>query len=245
MTKNDLFRLLSLLVQGHAFSEDKHKQLQSFCVIRGRGEINGDSLGRSVVDRFKPYFYSRRWAAQGYTSNAIEYDFPAVFAIELPGTIEGGPSNTRAQMCADIQLICLYPNIEHLEDTLAARCKALSVQEIEQQTLAHLVYLFQNVGSSAVFATTNKDTQGSWYLQQELDYLLDQGEIVAMAVDQGKTNAWRKRFEESNRQVSFDYVDDFTAHKLCGASLTIRNCEALCASASAPAFTNINCCAQR
>lgn len=245
MTKNDIFRLVSLLVQGHAYSEQKHRQLQTFCVIRGRGEINGESLGRSVVDRFKPYFYSRRWAAHGYTANAIEYDFPAVFAIELPGTIEGGPLASSSRVCGDIQLVCLYPNIETLEDTLAARCSALSVQEIEQQALDHLIYIFKNLGEYAVFATTDQDVQGGWYLEQELDQLVAQGDIATYEIFTGKTQTWKKRFEQDNRQVSFDFVDDFTVHKLCGAALTIRTCEQLCTSAASPSFTSVDCCAQR
>ena len=140
----------------------------------------------------------------------------------------------------------MYPSIETLDETLAARCSALSVQEIEQQALDHLIYIFKNLGKYAVFAVTDKDVHGGWYLQQELDQLQSQGDIVAYEAYTGKTMAWQKRFEQDNRQVSFDFVDDFTVHKLCGAALTIRTCEQLCAtSVPSPSFTSVDCCAQR
>ena len=245
MTKNELFRIIALAVAAHPFSEERHKQLQTFAVVRSRSEINGEALGKSVVDRFKPYFYSRRWEAHGYNSNSIEYDFPAVFAIELPGNIEGSFLG-RSTFCYNIQLACLYPNIEHLDNTIAARAKALSVQEIEQETLAHLVYIMRQVQSSAVFAVTDEDVSGSWYLEQELEFLEEEGEILSYAIDSAKTQTFRKRFEAQNQAIAVDYVDDFTTHKLCGATLTFRNCENLCSqSAVEPSFTALNCCVQR
>lgn len=118
------------------------------------------------------------------------------------------------------------------------------MQEIEQQTVQHLLYLFQNVGKYAAFAVTDKDVSGSWYLQQELDALLAQGDILTYTVNAGKTNAWRKRFMGNNLSVSVDYIDDFTAHKLCGAALAFTNCETICASSDEPAFDAVNCCVQ-
>lgn len=243
MKKSDLFRMIGKAVQAHPYNAKQHLQLQTFCVVRGRGEVNGESLSRSVVDRFKPYFYSRRWEAHGFTSDAIEYDFPAVFAIELPGTINGGPLNPRATLCTDIQLVCLYPNIEHLDDSLSARCNALLVQEIEAITLEHLVYIFKLIGTG-VFAVTDKDPAGGWYLESELEYLEDQAEILTYTIDQAKTQSWKKRFEADNQQVAVDYIDDFTVHKLCGTSMTIRSCESLCSPSLATEFSSMACCAQ-
>jgi len=245
MTEIDFYRALGDSVKYHAPNEEQFRELQTFAVIRNRMSLAEENLSRTGIDRFKPYFYSKRWEAMGYSADAVEYDFPGIFVLKLRSPITNLGAGAQGQICHDIQVMSLYPNVEALPEGITLRCKALTVEEIEKLTRDHLLYAL-GYAKESQYATTNVNPSGQWYGPGLLDHLLSEGEISSFQVDEGETRKFKKRFFNETRSATIEYLDDFSIHKLCGCFVNIRFCEPLCEPTPSPDFSGVTreCCAE-
>jgi len=246
MTEIDFYQALADAVRYHALNEEQFRELQTFAVIRNRMSLAEENLSRTGIDRFKPYFYSKRWEAMGYSADAVEYDFPGIFVLKLRSPITNLGSGPQGQICHDIQVMSLYPNVEALPEGITLRCKALTVEEVEKLTRDHLLYALQYAGASE-YATTDVNPSGRWYGPGLLAYLLAQGKIASYSIDAAKTRTFQKRWANETRSATVEYLDDFSIHKLCGCFLNIRFCEPLCEAIPSPSFASATreCCVQQ
>lgn len=242
MTRNDLYSLLIQAVRFHPEGEaGPWEQLQTFSVLQHMGSLNAESLGRSVLDRGKPFFWSRRWENLGYPS-AIEFDFPAVFVIDRSAQFNSPFQQQGRSICPLHQIAVLYPNVENLEGTIAARCNFLHTEEIQQLTESMLVYLLEYI-RSAIYASVD-GADPAWYNQDYLDWYADEN-TVTYTMEALETHSFRKSMEAENGQLQISYHDDISAFKLCGVSADVRLCTPKCSSGYTPSFaTPANCCYQ-
>lgn len=82
MTQEEFWDLLKRFVQFHPITEGQPcLRLDTWAVLKNlESDLNTDSLGMTILDKDKPHFYSRQWAAARFNPNAIRHRFPALLA---------------------------------------------------------------------------------------------------------------------------------------------------------------------
>ena len=216
--------------------------MQTFAVIRSLDDINSENLGRTPKDRFKPFFYSRKWEALGFPASNVVFEYPAVFVIDRSGRVET-PFASRKRRLSNIQVVVVFPNVEKVEDvSLKAACAQLITDEIYQLTesLAYSVFDFV---SGSVFAVTDKHPGGDWFHRSALPVMVTAGQIASYDINEAKTTAQLKMLRTSNVQASIGFVDDVTKDSLCGVSFSLSLVDDVCSVAGFD-FNAKNCCAQ-
>lgn len=239
MTKNDLYRLFGESVKYSPPNEDRSQQLQTFAVLRSENDLIAESLGRSVLDRGKPFFYSRKWAASNYNANVIEYEYPGLFALDLSPQLNGffNKSGERSETIT-IRLYCLYPNVERLEDdTIKSLCKNILTDEIYLLTkglLKSSLYYIQD----SIYANTNVDATYRWYNKGYLDYLVTSGDIATYTENKESTLFFQNRLRQNNAGIQGNHIDDLGIHKLTGVYFDLSFYEIDCKKSYDFEFSN-------
>ena len=103
---NDLY---SLLIQGSKTYPTSPKlchRPQAFSAIASLSEIAGDSNGKTICDKDRPYFWSRQWNAKGNKADSITFEYPLIAAFELNATIEGIFKDD-FNITYNVQIICV------------------------------------------------------------------------------------------------------------------------------------------
>jgi len=239
MNKNDFYRLLAQAVQ---FSPDvpgeKIESLQTFGVVRSMAEASTTNLGKTILDKDGPFFFSKKWNALGSPANNVVFEYPALLVVDRFGNASGLFTN-KIEVGSNIQLAALYPNVEKLEDTtLKAMCSQVPIPEIYSRMNALLLAALKYV-SGAIYATV--DGSPGWHNKAQLDAALAAAEIGSYILHEKETNAFKKRMTTANTQADIGYIDDAGSDLLCGVSYTITFKEVFC-DASVYDFDVANCC---
>jgi len=243
MKKTDFYRLLGEAVRYSPESENKYDQLQTFVVMRSLADLNAESFGRTSLDRFRNFFYSRRWEDTGYTSS-IQPEFPALIAIDRSARLTNFMRHPGNIICPQIQLAVVYPNVERIEGTTPAACEALVSEEIYDLTEKHLLYVLEYI-AGAVYASTDVNPVPAWYNSYRLMWEIDQGDIATFSTNQLETNRFVKDMQANNASAVINYIDDVSVNKLCGVSMDVVFCGVTCSSGINAAFTAaVDCCNQ-
>ena len=89
-TLTDIYTALRDSVRFYPRQELKCNQPQTWRVLQQSlgVEISTENLGATICDKGKPYFWSRLWEEKGYNPNSIVWNFPLLFAFEIPGSIK-------------------------------------------------------------------------------------------------------------------------------------------------------------
>lgn len=239
MDKRTFYRILGQAVKYSQATGNKWEQFQTFAVLRDRSDFAAESLGRTILDRYKPFFYSRKWEGKNYPAGNVAFEYPGLFVIETFPLIET-PFAIKTQRCHSIQLICAYPNIEKLEDaTIKAMCKNLLTDEIYIlcNDLMQQVFLYLK---NTVYATV--DGVNGWHNQNRLVYQLEQGDISSYSIIQRETNAYQKQLIQDNPTANGVYLDDVGKDMLCGVQYSIRFCETSVCAGQENSFDLVTCC---
>jgi len=240
MTAKDLYRIIREAAEVMPEAELKINRLNCFAVVRNASELNAENLNKNVVYKDKEFFFSRRWAARGYPSNKIEFDFPAVIAIELPGAISM-PFTKQRKNRTRLQLSAVFPNEEILGSTQFTRPKTPQLEEIYKAMLDNISFVLEYI-SGAVNASIDGGAY-EWHNKEKLEYLKTQSIITSYQINQGATATFLKQLNNANQQANTDYLDDVTAFKLVGRSIVINLTES-CSSVASPSFVTADCCKQ-
>lgn len=220
MKRTDFFSLIKSAVahQARPLSGLMVDRLQSFAVIRSRADVSDESGGRSIFDTAGPYFFSRKFENTARMPANIANEMPGIFV--LPTTSEL-PNLARGHVNTTVQLICLFPSLER---ALADKTqKITSPEDIEIKAIEHLDYVLQYVRDS-VFAeieTPGEPNEEIWANESYLNHLEDAGTITLYNINHAKTQRFQRQFLSLNEGANIDYVDEYSAHKLCGALINL------------------------
>lgn len=238
MDLTTFYRILGQSVKYSAASANKWEQLQTFASLRDRSDFAAESLGRTILDRYKSFFYSRKWEGKKYPAGEVVFEYPALFSIQTAPFVETPFAKTRTR-CHNMQLMWVYPNIEKLENpTLAAMCKNLLTDEIYIlcNDLAEQTFLYLK---DVVYATV--DGVNGWHNKARLDYQLAQGDITTYSIIHGETSAYQKQLIQNNQTAQGIYIDDQGKDMLCGVQYSIRFCETSVCNSQENSFDLICC----
>lgn len=239
MTKNDLFRLLGEAVK---FSPEvtvsrTALRLNTFAVLRSPAEMNSDSLEKTVWDRDKPFFYSRKWEANNFTANRVNFDYPALIAYDLQPRLTGFFKG-KGKRLINIRLDCLYPNVAKADQNIKNACKELLVQEIYTATEAMIIQALSYLKNS-IYATV--DGTPGWHNQDRLDQQVTDGDVTTYTKDVNQTNIFLRDIQAQNETMGGGYVDDESKDALCGVHYNFILTESACEVQDSE-FQTINCC---
>ena len=84
VTLEQFYGLLKEAARACPASGSACTQIQTFRALafHGATEINTDNLGATMNDRDKPYFWSRIWESNNYSSNGLGFRWPALVVFE-------------------------------------------------------------------------------------------------------------------------------------------------------------------
>lgn len=234
MDKQTFYRILGQAVKYSKAQDKKYKQLQTFAVLRDRSDFAAESLGRTILDRYKPFFYSRKWEGKKYPAGEVVFEYPALFVIETAPLLET-PFAQKSQRCTNMQLMVVYPNIEKLENAgIKAMCEKLLTDEIYTlaDDLMRQVFLYLR---STIYATVGG--VDGWHNEKKL---IADGTTYTKIERQ--TNAYLKQLIQDNQIANGIFVDDEGKDMLCGVQYAIRFCETSVCNSQENSFDLITCC---
>lgn len=137
-------------------------------------EISTPNLGATICDKDKPYFFSRLWQEKAYTPNAIEFDFPLLYAFELPGTLR--EPFGKMQLVHQLEIGVW----DVLSDNSAARkcvgCDARTINEIHRDTHQILLNCLYFAAGMAWYKIDGADA--GLYNRQFIQQGLDDGQFT-------------------------------------------------------------------
>ena len=239
MTKNDFFRLLGEAVKYSPSVAVGRVEipLNTFAVLRSPIELTAESLEKTIWDKGKPYFYSRKWEAFNYSANRISFEYPILVAYDLGPRITDFFSG-KGQRLTNIRLDCLYPNVEKAGADVKQACKALVVNEIYDLTHAHLLQVLAYM-KNCIYADV--DGTHGWHNLDRLNDQVADGDVTTYTKDVNTTAIYTRRMKENNGQINGGYLDDESKDMLCGLTYTITLQESACELQDSN-FNTINCC---
>ena len=64
-------------------------QIQTFAVIDEWQIASREQLEKTVIEKYKPFFYSKKWAKEGYPAGQLTFEYPLLAIIPQSETING------------------------------------------------------------------------------------------------------------------------------------------------------------
>lgn len=238
MTIGDFYGVIKEAVKFAPSTPDKIEQLQTFAVLRHPSELNAEALDKSVIDKGKNFFYSRKWEALGYSSNSIPFEFPIVTAIPLRSNYSN-MFGKRTEERIQLDLSVLYPNPEVDKPNSVLIGKARTREAVYDITKDLLLYV---IGYAKTATKATIDGATGWHGRPYVDYL--EGEGATVSIDEAATGIIKRRLHNENLNTNGNFVDDITAHRLIGRAAIINFPTPSCTPTIAPDFSAVVCCAQ-
>lgn len=129
----------------------KCRQLQTFRVLsKGyAAEIKSANFGATILDKGRPFFWSRQWHQNKYNPNNITWEYPALTLGSLEDSINvERPFQQSTKRCYSFQLAVADKLITDCATCPAESCGNRTINEIYQDTetlLFYVLYYLSNV----------------------------------------------------------------------------------------------------
>lgn len=137
---DDFYRLCSQYVEYYPKSSYPCQRIQTWAAIESYADLNADNLGKTVHDRGKPFFFSRKWAAAGYNPSSLSAKGPLLVAFEEPGVfIDPMQKITHAHYNIQLMAVIKY---EPTKKKTSNPCHKLTRNEIYYRTEGFIRNLF-------------------------------------------------------------------------------------------------------
>jgi len=190
---------------------EKEVTPQAFAVVRSAEELNLQNLGKSIADKDRPFFWSRKWAAQNYNPSAIQWEYPAVVAVDLGYEMENPVKGVFKQVHT-VHLYVVYPNVQvHEAGQLATYCKPLLVGDIYENTRGILHQIIRGLNQFKLYTV---DGAERFLLPGHAQVLEDAGATVS-EVGNGVVHL-NRLVQRTNNGARVNYVDDIGNDFICG-----------------------------
>lgn len=138
-TLTDIYTALRDSVRFYPRQELPCQQPQTWRVLQQSlgVEVQTPTLGATICDKDKPYFWSRLWQEKKYSPNAIAWQFPLLFAFELPSVLKD-PFGGAPQFIYALQIGVLDVLSDDTAGRLCTGCNSRTINEINESTQAIL-----------------------------------------------------------------------------------------------------------
>ncbi len=236
-----LEHFFSLLKDAARCSEDtgtRCTQLQAFraFAVDSSVELNSETLGASLCDRDKPYFWSRKWERGKFTASTLGFEYPALLVYERPGTRKH-PFSLRSKMAAPLEIGVIDAYSENCLTGDCAGCNGRTIHEIYRDTGNLLAQVLRYLGGS-VLAKVN-DGPAALYNLTSLQTSLD-----ALSIEKFEVVQTYGAILEATKEIE-QFRIDYPGKKLFGTAVVIPveliDCEN-CVIPSLNITTTSSCC---
>lgn len=176
---------------------EKWRRPQTFGVIDSFAQLTNDNLGKTIADKGKNYFFSRRWAAQNYNPSKVSYDFPGLFVIELGAGVEE-PFAREPKSVDTFQLLFASRLQKQQDGTVQGYRSPVVIQDLMREVEEMRLNVFWYLRHVTAY---DLDGQKKWMLPEMVDYLVAEGDVTTATKDLRATNLFGAaiRVEESQR----------------------------------------------
>lgn len=127
------------------------KRLNAFRVFQqsSAAEMTAPTLGATICDKHKPYFYSRLWHEKQYNPNSITFEFPLLFIFETEAELSMhnvADGALLAEHKLQVGVIDIYTEPKPT-NTYCAGCEGRTINEIYSDTEQLLYYALNYVAN--------------------------------------------------------------------------------------------------
>jgi len=178
-------QLINDFVRYYPRGEYKCHQPQTYCLLAELSELNTPHLGQRVIDKDKPYFFSRKWALDNYNTNKISYDYPGVFMFEENSVSNSLFENRKIKKETNLEIAVLDSYDLDCKSEAANYCKKRTKYEIYKDTediLDNLIFFLRSIRVYMI-TTAGPINQTLYGQEQLLIKLLADGEINSYSED--------------------------------------------------------------
>jgi hypothetical protein len=210
------YRLCAEFVQHYPEMELPCQRMQTFAAIESYADINKPNLGKTILDRDKPFFFSRKWAAANYNPSKLEASGPMMTAFEEPGLFVD-PFDVNTKVVYNIQLAWL-DSFEHpkTEDKRACAKRTRNELFIQSETFAR--NFFSYLAGVAYY-------EGVGFRNAQVAAAINPGAVEVTTI----TRQFVKMIKEENKQVQHVRWEG-GINNLHGTYTTIKLCANTCDS---------------
>jgi hypothetical protein len=185
MTTIQLAAVLARIVRNSIAQTDAQgapiecSRLNTFAVIYDQAEMQTENIGKTPDYKQKDYFFSRKWSLAGGNSNAIAWDFPALFIWEGAQTTDA-PFDSQSQVTQNYTFA--LSDKMPVGDKQCKNCKYCEKRDIEQvvqdlRALANKLLATLSLFSYHELYLANVLVGQGWYTTAEVDAMVDAGDI--------------------------------------------------------------------
>jgi hypothetical protein len=213
----DLYTALSQAVRYYPAPSDAGRlcdRLQTFRVF-GNNQLQNlttDSIGASVCDKDKPYFYSRKWEAMGFNPNKISWEWPLAYAYPVRYTVENlrGKYIKRANLI-EVGVLHLLP-----EGKGCTGCDGRNENEVFQDASTQLMAVLNYLSGMGYYTVNPTHEDARLYHAEMLQAAQDAGSINSFDLATGLL----KGAGASTDNLTFEYVERY-AERVFGVSVAL------------------------
>lgn len=103
-TIKDFFQLNAEYV---AYQPDKSKvcdRIFTWAVLNRYGDINNETLGKTIDEAGKCYFFSKKWATKNFNPSKLDWQYPAMFALQNSAEIHAPFDKKKKKDCYKLEM---------------------------------------------------------------------------------------------------------------------------------------------
>ena len=229
MKLRNLYTLFLQFAKYNHQGQNKIDSLQTFAVLSSMDDLLAENLGKTINDRQKEFFFSKKHDALGKNPSKVEFEYPAMFVLENDFTREN-PFKQKRTDCFNMQLAFLYPYLETCQDNFLKRtCQNLTIQEIEIKMQELSATFFDYLCN--VVCVTEKDKR-YWINEEVLKLLKSESNNYRKTpfptIDIGATKGFQQMLDKRNTTMSGRYVDCIGKDNLYGMLYNFTFCTTDC-----------------
>lgn len=136
---SDVYAAIKKLVKTWPIEENKPN---TFAVLTSFSDLDSPSLGKTIRDKDRPYFYSKAWADQMYNPSRIRWAVPGVFLFEEEGSIDTSAAN---YITHTIQVAVLDSTDDQNEQYIKLATEERATHQILEDTENTLIELLTSI----------------------------------------------------------------------------------------------------
>lgn len=191
-----IYRLLNEAVRYYPETTPAYMRPDTFAVVEEWSDVNSANLLKTVADKDKPFFFSRKWAQLNYRASAVTYDFPAVLTYDTQTVTNNLFSTTTTKRVYTLDLLVV--------DKWDDMCKKLNRTRNDlfldtESILDHILNYFSNV----IYAVVDGGEDG-YYHTGWLQQAVTDGEITSYQETNYKTKQLKQNFVRNNESTTME-----------------------------------------
>lgn len=227
---------------------DRCLRPNTFAVIMRPSDLNSPTLGATICDAYKPYFYSREWEATKYNPSTLSYSYPLIAAYEN-GTGFSSLGGSPSENCYRFSFVFLDKVHEDCKSGKCVGCNGRGVAEVVETAKMMAHNFFSYLFSCRVVRYNGEDFD-RLHPEALSDWLLVNGVYSSVDVDTKTTRSYANMMASACKNVQgFPFVG-MTSAGLDGIKIdNVELCLSWCADPIEVAYRfdadfskDLNCC---